>query len=316
MPSHLPRLTPLDRSAELRPWKHAHQFKGCFLYWAPVSRFPILPDERRWQLAFLKLFVDRLEQTHKVIADTFVDARMATENEALRKGFLNTASDFRPLLGFARAPGANLPEASLPQADLDAFARGERKPNPCDYLPNYCYWFVNRSGERQRELFFGHGGMTVLFMKPDPKTAPPPEFAQLLPYLMRSKMLAPLREKFDIEKMVMRPNPLAGDFRDTSKTVFGEGMERDQQFRGLPYIIPRLRTRDYFEAEPRKLEAWFSVFAVYLRESPEDGGVLLASKQNLEEDLLSVLDRLRSQGESYPEWILREYSADSSRDRR
>ena len=314
MPTRFQRLTPLDRSTELLPWKHAHQFKGCFLYWTPVSRFPIPAAERRWQLDFMTLFVDRVEQARKLIADTFVDARMATENETMRNLFMNTAMDFRPMLGFARAPAAKLPEASLPQADLDAFARGERKPNPSDYLPNYCYWFVNRSGDRQRELFFGHGGMTVLFMKPDPKTAPPPEFAQLLPYLMRSKMLAPLREKFDIEKLVLRPNPLCGDFRDRSKAVFGEGMERDLEFRGLPYIIPRLGTRDYFEVAPEKLAAWFSVFEIYLRESPEDTGLLLASKENLEEDLLWVLDRMRSEGKNFPDWILGQHSAHFSRD--
>jgi hypothetical protein len=304
MSTRLQRLTPLDRSTELLPWKPAHQFKNCFLYWAPVGQFPIPVAECRWHLDFLTLLVDRLRQSRKLIADTFVDARVATENEALHKILLNTAMEFRPLLGFARPPGAKIPETAVPQADLDAFARGERKPKPSDYLPSYCYWFVNRSGERQRELFFGHGGMTVLFVKPDPKTEPHPELAQLLPYVMRSKMLAPLREKIDIGKMVMSPNPLAGDFRGKSKAVFGEGMEPDLQFQGLPYIIPRLQTRDYFTAEPKKLEAWFSVFDIYLRESPEDAGLLLASKENLEEDLLSVLGRMRSEGKNYPEWIL------------
>ena len=136
------------------------------------------------------------------------------------------AVEFRPLLGFARAPGAKIPEATIPQADLEAFAHRERKPKPFDYLPSYCYWFVKRSGERQRELFFGNGGMTVLFMKPDPKTQPPAELAQLLPYVMGSKMLAPLRQKFDIEKMVMSPNPLAGDFRDRYIAESPEKMRR------------------------------------------------------------------------------------------
>lgn len=304
MPTRFKRLTPLDRSTELLPWRHAPQFEDCFLYWAPLSRFPIPAIDRSWQLAFLTLFIDRVERTRKIVADTFVDARMVMENEALRDLLVNTAMEFRPLIGFSRAPGAKIPEAAVPQADLDAFARRERKPKPLDYLPSYCYWFLNRSGERQRALFFGYGGMTMLFMKPDPKTEPPPEFAKLLPYVMRSKMLGPLREKFDIEKMIMSPNPLAGDFRDRSKAVFGAGMEQEPQFKGLPYIIPRLQTRDYFEAEPKVLEAWFSVFEIYLRESPEDEGLLLASKENLEEDLLWVLDRMRSEGKNYPEWVV------------
>lgn len=309
MPTHFKRLTPLERSTKLLPWRHASQFENCFLYWAPLSRSPVPAIERRWQLAFLALFVDRLEQTRKIIADTFVDARMVMENQALLKVFTNSATEFLPLIGFARVPGAKIPEAAIPAEDLEAFARRKRKAKPLDYLPSYCYWFRNRSGERQRELFFGYGGMTLLFMQPDPKTAPPPELAQLLPFLLRSKMLAPLREKFDIERIVMSPNPLAGDFRDRSKTVFGGGMEANPEFQGMPFIIPRLKASDYFQAPPEVLEAWFSVFHVYLRESPEDGGLLLASKEDLQEDLLSILDRMRSEGNNYPEWIVNFYAS-------
>jgi len=43
----------------------------------------------------------------------------------------------------------------------------------------------------------------------------------------------------------------------------------------------------------QELKAYFELFDVYLRESPPDGGMILASKHDLEELLIDVLEQMK-----------------------
>ena len=42
------------------------------------------------------------------------------------------------------------------------------------------------------------------------------------------------------------------------------------------------------------MKVYFELFDVYLRESPSDSGMLLASKYDLEEILIAVLEKMRA----------------------
>ena len=61
-----------------------------------------------------------------------------------------------------------------------------------------------------------------------------------------------------------------------------------------------LSSEDFFSASPEAIEAWFTLFQVYWRESPEDRGILLASKLDLEQDLEELLQAMRDEGLEYP----------------
>ncbi len=55
------------------------------------------------------------------------------------------------------------------------------------------------------------------------------------------------------------------------------------------------------QASPEDLDQWFSLFDFYLGESQKDQGILLASKSDIENDLIALLERLRSEGLEYPQ---------------
>lgn len=292
------RLTPIG---DMRPWRHAPSFTGCFLYWIPVSRFPVPVTQRRWLLRFFDIFADTLERELQLDSEIFVQLRTIVENSDLHRDFLNHSMDLRPLIGYARAPHAEIPPATLTQAELDAFSRPDTRPSIYEHLPDYCYWFVNRSGQLHRRLFLGQGGMTHLFLARDSKTQLPDAFQQGLKRISRSRMLQPLREQLDIDKEVKSTASLGRDFLQKSKAVFGAGMKRDLHYFGLQYIIPLLRSRDFFETPLEAVRSWFDVFEIYIQESPADGGILLASKTNLESVLVSSVEALKAQAILYLE---------------
>ena len=59
------RLTPIDRSDEILPWRRAEGMTRCFLAWMPVSAFPARESERRWLLRFTTLLGDHLKKVAK-----------------------------------------------------------------------------------------------------------------------------------------------------------------------------------------------------------------------------------------------------------
>jgi hypothetical protein len=284
----------------LLPWRHATNFDRCFLYWMPVNQFPVPALQRRWLLLFFDALAGALEKEHRLNSETFVQLRTVTENSDLQREFLNHSMDLRPLLGYARAPHAEIPPATLSQEELDAFTRGERKPDVYEHMPAYCYWFVKRDGELHRRLFLGHGGMTLLFLPHDSKTRMPEELEWAIAKINRSRMLQPLREQMDIEKELKSTASLQGEFLSKSKSVFGAGMTRDLHYRGLPYIIPLLSSRDFFESPTEIVESWFGVFEIYVRESPTDAGIILASKASIHNLVISAVEALRAGGLEYP----------------
>jgi hypothetical protein len=267
----------------------------------PVRQFPAPALQRRWLLRFFNTLAGRLEQERGLNSETFVQLRTVTENADLQRDFLNHSMDLRPLLGYARSPHAEIPPATLSQEELDAFASGERKPDVYEHMPAYCYWFVNRDGELHRRLFLGHGGMTLLFLPQDSKTRMPEELQRAIMKINRSRMLKPLREQMDIEKELKSTASLQGEFPAKSKTVFGAGMARDLHYRGLPYIIPLLSSRDFFESSAEIVESWFGVFEIYVRESSIDAGIILASKASVHDLVISAVEALKAEGLGYPE---------------
>jgi hypothetical protein len=290
--------------SELLPWRHARDCQHCFLYWMPVSQFPAPAMQRRWLLRFFEALAGALEKERRLNSETFVQLRTVTEDADVQREFLNHSMDLRPLLGYARSPHAEIPPATLSQEELDAFTRGERKPDLYEHMPAYCYWFVKRDGELHRRLFLGHGGMTLLFLPPDPKTRMPEELKWAIAKINRIRMLQPLREQMDIDKELKSTASLHGEFLSKSKAVFGVGMERDLHYRGLPYIIPLLSSRDFFESPAEIVESWFGVFEMYVRESPTDAAIILASKASVHDLVISVVEALRAEGLTYPSYGL------------
>src|SRR4051812_17646434 len=102
------RLTPLDRSAELMPWRRARELTRCALYWLPVSGYPVAGAQRAWLLAFLKRAVALLKKDFTLRPEQFLQYK--TVHPDLVQPLLHNMMELIPILGLGRKPGAPLPQ--------------------------------------------------------------------------------------------------------------------------------------------------------------------------------------------------------------
>lgn len=293
----------MDYRRELLPWRRADGLGRCFLYWLPVDSFPMPTRQREWLMVFLDRWVLLMKDQFGLRPELFLQYK--TVHPHLMKPLLNTMMDFVPVMGLGRKPGTSLPE--MPSVDeiqattkkmFDALRQQHPLPLPDanKHLPDYAYWFVDKSEKRQRELFFGFGGVTVTFLKPDPKTVPRP-----LPISPNLRKRLPMLQVADIDQLMARAASLADGFLAKSKGLFSAGLENEPQTKGLPFILPLMDADDFFSQPQEVVQQCFDLFDVYFRESPADKGVLLAFATEIEPSLLTLLKEMREQGLIYPE---------------
>ncbi len=218
----------------------------------------------------------------------------------LRDIFIKTAREFSPIIGLSRNPFVPLP--ALPDEKYaEALRKGEIEYDHKAIQPNYCYWFLYAEELRQRELFFGHGGLTTLYIKPDEENKPPEIKIPARAY--KNPMLRPLLEqnKDKLQRVTDGAFALQSPFLKQSKQLLGEDLKEDPQYPGLLFIIPLLSSQLFFRATDEDFKKWFSLFDFYLHESPEDKGILLATAHDIEQELADMLEQMKEEGLSYPE---------------
>jgi hypothetical protein len=285
------RLSAADTSWELLPWRRAERLTGCFLYWMPVASFPVPTEQRQWLTVFLDRFGERMEERAGLRTELFLQMKSLGPEE-LRNTFVKKASDFCPVIGVSMRPGSKLPPMPT-MDDIDQYKDG-RKFNFGDYVGDYCYWFMDKAAPRQRETFLGFGGLTSLFIKPSAK----PNSGPSIP---KGFYKHPTAKIFDLDRILKRGQSIQDDFLPKSKALFGVGLEEHPQYRGLLFIIPLLRSTDFFTQPAEENEKWFQLFDVYVNESPEDKGILLASKISLDEHLVDLLAQMKTERLIYRE---------------
>ena len=75
---------------------------------------------------------------------------------------------------------------------------------------------------------------------------------------------------------------------------------RDESFRHSSFYVPLVECKSFDSARPEQLESWFCGASLYVRESTEDGGLLIASREPLRPILESLGARLTDG--SHAEW--------------
>jgi hypothetical protein len=75
---------------------------------------------------------------------------------------------------------------------------------------------------------------------------------------------------------------------------------KDESFRHSSFYVPLLECKSFASARPEQLETWFCGASLYIRESKEDGGVLIASREPLRPILGSLGASLTDS--SHTEW--------------
>jgi hypothetical protein len=283
------RLEPIH-DLDLKPFLRAEELEDISLYWAPVDTFPMNFRLRSWWMTFLTRFKEVMAK-QSLRQENFLQFKTIAVEKPDR--FMAMASEFVPLTGISVKPGETIPGIpDLEEVKKAVYREGFRIEK---YVADYAYWFINKQDQKQRQQFFGMGGMTFLWLKEDP-AAKPPDLK--LPLAARRLMEA---HGTDIEGRLRGTYAMQESFLQKSKNVFGQSIADDPSFKGLPFVLPLLSSRYFFDAGPERRQEWFEVFEGYCTESKEDKGVLLALKTPcFDEQLAPLLKQMRADGVEYP----------------
>jgi hypothetical protein len=283
------RLQPVEEF-KIDPFVQAPESKDCELYWVPVFSFPPPAPQREWLIDFFQRLDQALAKEHGVRGEFFLQQTTVPDVE---KRFLKTARELLPKLGLARKPNAPLPPPPTIN-QLKAGVAGQ----PFDieaHFPDYCYWLHHPELSKLLGDFFGHGGSATFYLKPDPATKPPE-----IPYMDEFKKLFPQMGWDTMDTMVRAGFAAKDKFLEASKKLFGEGLEEEPSYEGLPYILPLLTTTDFFQQPEAERKKWFELFDVFWRESPVDKGIYVASKVPLAGLLHKIIESMKEAGKLYP----------------
>jgi hypothetical protein len=284
------RIQPIEKR-QLEPFLRAPQSTGCELYWISVSAWPAPVTQRTWLIDFFQRLNKFLAQEHSLRGEFFLQQQTVPQVE---KQFRKLAVDLLPKLGLARKPNAPMPPP--PSMDqLKGAVRGEAF-EVSDHLPDYCYWFHHPDLPSLLGEFFGLGGSAMFYLKPDPATKTPE-----IPLANELRQLFPQMRWDRLEMMMQAGSAVKDGFLAASKKLFGEGLEEEPEYAGLSYIVPLLRTGDFFNQPETERQKWFQLFDLFWRESPADKGIYIASKLPLEEPLSDILKAMKEEGKLYPE---------------
>jgi hypothetical protein len=281
----------LSSPTDLSPLVRAKQLKDYLLYWIPVRRHPMGVEERAWLSLFLERVSDYLIGRQKMRSEVFLEYK--TAYASLMDPFLDLAAELIPIMGFGYKPGVPLP-ATPTLEDLEPLKEG--KFNVDDYVGDFIYWFLGKDERVERENFLGYGGMTIMYLAPDPASIP--KKLPISPRLREHPMFKELFTRFDLDKINARAYALSDKWLRNSMELYGADIPKSPQTRGVSFIVPLLRSHDFFvEAERERLS---KLCDFYVHESREDAGILIASHNDYEEALVEILEEMRERGLSYP----------------
>lgn len=273
----------------LKPWVRAESLTRCSLYWAGVASTPLRQAEQEWFVAFLMAFIGACKGQGWMPC-FFLDVE--TIERFCQDRFLAESIEFRAFPAFGRVPWGPLPQP-IPVEETDAIRKQEKPFLLSNYLKGYVQWFRRFQPEKVLPFYFGFGGATMLFVPPDPATAPPlPDFS---PGVKKSPLLRDAFAAGDpIEEMrtllLLKHKSFAA-----LKAAFSKGAEDHTALKSMPLLIPRLRSQDFFSLESEVLDALFEASPVYLAESPEDRGILIASAKPIDEVIATLAGAVHEQ---------------------
>jgi hypothetical protein len=321
-------ITKINTSA-LLPWRWAESMRSCSLFWIPARLGEMPESQREWLLEFFNRLSHRLTEESDLHGEVFMEMQVIDEDKALRKAFLNSIMKESPILGRSWRPRGKQPTPANDQ-EVELLANKKKKFNAYEYAPEQAWWFLGSGEGALRERYLGYGGLTMFFLKRNPQ-----EDAVVIPSMASTPLILPrfLREEpglkrlledfdplkpsqlpgivsnhramrqtfsvFDVDKIQKKNESLMSPFRDSSKEVFGAAMEHNLEFEALPFILPRLASQDFFAQNEMQLRGWFEVSDVYINESREDEGIIMACKDNRMPLVASIANEMRQKGYRY-----------------
>lgn len=315
----------------LHPWRRAEALHDSLVLWIPC-RFHDMPDGQR---AWLSLFLDRwlatLASERGLEEEVFMQMETIQKEKKLADGFYANLMKERPFLGRSISSQQETPKGAPTEEEIDLLIKGKAKYDYHSLSASRACWFRGSDKAALRATYFGFGGMTLLLIaqseenKEDIKPLQQMISNLRLPAFLRKETgLVALVEGLDPadplgKPLFMRNHPATAHlnaimgpqkrnpkkqlqrvmFGQKTKAVFGSSLKADPAYSGIPFFLPRFSSAEIFHSTAEERASWFQLFDVYLRESPEDNGILLLTKQEFLPGIVEVIASLRNDGYIY-----------------
>jgi hypothetical protein len=288
-----PRLSKsLDHPME--PFTRASAITAASVYWMPVNQFPVPFRQREWILKLIEHLGEHFKKAN-LLEETFLGLKYTRQE--LNRRFTQTLLEYNPVTGLLLAPGEGMPATptSMDIKKLVDNPDSNAEISVQHLVPDYAAWFLQKKAAAQRQDFLGVGGMTMLWVQPDPKA--PPEKLQL----SKKAQTHPAFAGHDLDAMFLKLYSMQAPWLKLSKEVFGKTLKEEVIYQGIPFILPKLAAADFTAATEEQLTEWFTVFHACCIESEKDGGLLFAVKQpDFDETLQELLQTMVDEGMRYP----------------
>lgn len=283
---------PKDFNRIVDPGRHAEAYVEGSLFWFPASAFPMRKADR----AFLLDLLARLDMTLGGMFGGSAEVFLLQQTVAERcmDPFLNEALQTRPLLGLGRRPGASI-RTGVSESELKAIQESGGKVEPFAYLDPHFYWLRGGDKAEHRRKYFGLGGMLLAYPK---SAAPKPMQVPRMPdFMMKHPAIMDVQKKTPIETEVQMAAKLQSPFLEQSRSKLLADLEPTLYTKSIPFVLPLLRSSDFFQQPPEYFADIFSMFHCLIFESPEDGGVLIAAETKIEAQVYEVRRAMREAGQ-------------------
>jgi len=274
---------------QIAPWRRAQRSTSLFLYWMPV-RFPAESEPKQWLTRFCDVFLQSFKESGNLRPEVFVH-RNALQGDLIRQ-YASAARELGPMAGLSRQFPERQPSQPAPDGP-------EMKVKTNGIECRSCIWFSDRDDKQARELFTGCGEMTVILRKPGSAGVAPS--LPSLDHLRSHPLLGQLMNSFDLSRMLRNCSAVSEGFLQSSIELFGADIKDRPDLRGQVFVLPSLTTSNFLSLEQNDADRLFRFCEVYLAESKQDGGVLMASKNDLGPAIELAVHALKENGLKYQE---------------
>lgn len=328
----MPHESDLASSPEmLLPWRRAESLHDLLVLWIPC-RFQDMPDGQR---AWLSLFLDRwlavLTSEHGLGEEVFMQVETIQKEKKLADGFYANLMNERPLIGRSISSQQEEPKGAPTEEEIELLIKGKAKYDYHAMSASRACWFRGGDTGALRATYLGFGGMTILLIpQPEENKEDVKQMRQMisslkLPAFLRKEAgLVALMDGLDPADPLGKPlfirnhpatahlNAIMGPqkrnpqkqlqrmmFGQKTKEVFGNSLKTDPAYHGISFLLPRFSSAEIFHSTVEERASWFQLFDVYVRESPEDDGILLLTKYKFLPEIVEVVASLRNDGYIY-----------------
>jgi hypothetical protein len=319
----------------LLPWRMAESLKDSLVLWAPC-RFGEMPGgQRAWLNLFLERWFALLASEEGLGEECFMQLETLQKEKKLSDEFYANLMRDRPLMGRSISSREAPPKGGATMEEIDLLIKHKVKYDYHAMSASRACWFRGSDTSGLRATYLGFGGMTILLTPRSEKNFEENQERekQLGQLISRLKLPAFLRKDAHLVALVegldpqnplkpppfIRNHPAMAHFHATvgpqkedaqemmqrvmfgrkTKEIFGDSLKAEHSYAGIPFVLPRFSSTEILNSTVKERASWFELFDVYVRESPEDNGMLLAAKPQLLSGIVQVVKSLRQDGYRY-----------------